>query len=81
MGPGKYNISRRAVPRFKRNASPGFISETVRSHFDSMIYHTNSELKAELRKRTGYKDSDVPGPGQYTSNVQAIRLGTKAREF
>ena len=81
MGPGKYNLNKRVVPSFKRNASPGFISESVRSHFDSMIYNTNSELKAELRRRTGYKDSEVPGPGQYDTKVESIKIGSKAREI
>ncbi len=68
IGPGKYNINKRAIPRFKKNASPVFISETVRSYFDNLVYHTNSELKAELRKRTNFKDSEVPGPGQYDND-------------
>jgi hypothetical protein len=69
VGPGKYNLNKRIIPAFKKNASPGFISESVRSHFDQLIYNTNSDLKAELRRRTGYKESEIPGPGSYNIKV------------
>lgn len=61
-----------AVEQFRRERekarslapSTFFRSETVKSYFDELIYHTQSSLKAEIRQKLGYK-SPEPAPGSY----------------
>lgn len=49
-------MSKSAVPKYKLNRSSGFASDTVRTYFDNLYFKTNQQMKAELRKQTGYKD-------------------------
>ena len=70
LGPGKYNI---LEERRRKNGSPAFLSETVRSYYDKLIYKTNREINAGLRRQINYKDQ-APGPGSYNDARQAIKL-------
>jgi hypothetical protein len=47
LGPGKYNV---LEERHRKNGSPAFLSETVRSYYDKLIYKTNREINAGLRR-------------------------------
>ncbi|CAD8071620.1 unnamed protein product [Paramecium primaurelia] len=78
IGPGKYNI---VEEKKRRNGSPAFLSESVRSYYDQLIYKTNREINAGLRKQINFKDQYSPGPGQYNENRVAIKIQQKAKEF
>ncbi|CAD8119227.1 unnamed protein product [Paramecium sonneborni] len=78
IGPGKYNI---CDEKKKKNKSPAFLSETVRSYYDKLIYKTNREINAGLRKQINYKDQYSPGPGQYNDGRVSIKVQKKAKEF
>jgi hypothetical protein len=41
-----------------------FKSDTVKSYFDEIYYHTQSSLKAEIRRKLGFKNP-YPAPGSY----------------
>ncbi|CAD8092784.1 unnamed protein product [Paramecium primaurelia] len=78
IGPGKYNV---VDEKKRKNKSPAFLSETVRSYYDKLIYKTNREINAGLRKQINYKDQYSPGPGQYNDGRVSIKVQKKAREF
>ncbi|CAD8185804.1 unnamed protein product [Paramecium octaurelia] len=78
LGPGKYNI---AEEKKKKNRCPAFLSETVRSYYDKLIYKTNREINAGLMKQINYKDQYSPGPGQYNDCRVSIKIQKKAQEY
>ncbi|CAD8101748.1 unnamed protein product [Paramecium primaurelia] len=78
LGPGKYNVP---DEKKRKNKSPAFLSETVRSYYDKLIYKTNREINAGLRKQINYKDQYSPGPGQYNDFRASIKVQKKAKEF
>lgn len=82
LGPGQYkadyNPSR---PDDKANLSSGqFRSATVRTYFDSLIYHTNIEATAKERSRNIFKTKE-PAPGQYDYNASSFSMKDKPFSF
>jgi hypothetical protein len=65
-GPGSYDNK-----LYKHNVHPtsSFVSESIRSFFDNIIYETNQDTKAQLRDRINFK-SDRPGPGYYEPELK-----------
>ena len=80
VGPGKYTPTEGRKPDYKYNPSSTFVSDTVRTHFDSLYFKTNQNFKAKIRMKSNYKAPE-PGPGQYDCNISAIQLKTTPFPF
>ena len=57
LGPGKYYLKKEVEPDYKANPSSSFVSETVRTYFDKLLFKTNQHFKARLRMQANYKSS------------------------
>ena len=57
-----------------------FRSETTKSYFDEILYHAQSSLKAEIRKKLGYKSSQ-PAPGSYLAVYNEATPQTRYQFF
>ena len=60
-----------------------FVSKSVKSCFDCLVYKTSNPFKAELRKMLGFEDED-PGPGSYNLEADLQRgkkLGNNRFQF
>lgn len=55
VGPGKYSPTDGRKPEYKYNPSSTFVSDTVRTHFDSLYFKTNQNFKAKIRMKSNFK--------------------------
>jgi hypothetical protein len=65
LGPGYYDVN---TNHDAKNATSSFASQSIRSHFDNIIYKTNIKDLAHLREYIHYKDA-APGPGHYQNSL------------
>ena len=66
LGPGSYEVPLlyERVSHHKSQHSSSFVSGSVRSFFDRIIFETNHDEKARQREYEKYK-SEMVGPGSY----------------
>ena len=80
LGPGQYDIPSPRSKSVSMAASPAFVSDSVRSFFDKIIFETNHDSKARQREYLKYK-SKVIGPGTYDIAPEKKKKPSKYQFF